>query len=145
MMTRSKLREHIFILLFEAEFNSPDEMPEQVRLYFDELEKPADDKSEKYIQTKVSRILEKTDELDSLINLKSEGWSTKRMGRVELAIMRLALYEIKFDDDIPVGVAIDEAVELAKKYGQDDAGSFVNGVLAKFSGSEDAAPEASEQ
>lgn len=132
MMNRSKLREHIFILLFEAEFNSPEEMPEQIRLYFDQLEKPADEDSIEYIRTKFDRIVEKMPELDAMINEKSEGWNTKRIGRVELAIMRLGLYEIKFDDDIPVGVAIDEAVELAKKYGQDDAGSFVNGVLAKF-------------
>lgn len=132
MMNRSKLREHIFILLFEAEFNSPEEMPEQIRLYFEDLEKPADEKSVKYIQDKFNRVMEKLPELDKMIDEKSEGWNTKRIGRVELAIMRLGLFEIVFDDDIPVGVAIDEAVELAKKYGQNDAGSFVNGVLAKF-------------
>ena len=53
------------------------------------------------------------------------------MGKVELAVLRLAVYEILFDEDIPGKVAIDEAVELAKKYGQDSSGSFVNGVLAK--------------
>ena len=132
MMNRSKLREHIFILLFEAEFNSPEEMPEQIRLYFEDLEKPADEKSVKYIQDKFNKVMEKLPELDKMIDEKSEGWNTKRIGRVELAIMRLGLFEIVFDDDIPVGVAIDEAVELAKKYGQNDAGSFVNGVLAKF-------------
>ena len=137
MMNRSRRREHIFILLFEAEFNKTEEMPEQIRLYFDDPGNKADEKSEKYIQDKVAAIIEKVPELDRMLNEKSEGWNTKRMGRVELAIMRLALYEMVFDDDIPVGVAINEAVELAKKYGQDDAGSFVNGVLAKFAVDED--------
>jgi N utilization substance protein B len=62
----------------------------------------------------------------------SEGWSTNRLGKAELAIMRLAVYEIKFDDEIPNSVAINEAVELSKKYGGDNSSSFVNGVLAKI-------------
>ncbi len=131
-MSRSELREHIFKLIFETEFNTAEEMPEQMRLYFDELEDPADEVSEQYIENKFSRVLEKIPELDRQISEKSEGWSIKRMGRVELAIMRLGVYEILFDDEIPTGVAINEAVELAKKYGQDESGAFINGVLAKF-------------
>ncbi len=60
------------------------------------------------------------------------GGSTSRLGKAELTIMRLAIFEIKYDDDIPNGVAINEAVELAKKYGADSASSFINGVLAKI-------------
>ena len=71
-------------------------------------------------------------ELDALIDEKSTGWKTNRMAKVDLAIIRLAVYEIKFEDDIPTKVSINEAVELAKKYGADESGSFVNGVLAKF-------------
>ena len=73
-----------------------------------------------------------TDELDEKINSVSEGWPTNRLGKAELSIMRLAVYEMLYDDDIPVNVAIDEAVELAKKYGADNASSFINGVLAKL-------------
>ena len=62
----------------------------------------------------------------------TEGWSTRRIGRVELAILRLAVYEIKEDESIPEKVAINEAVELAKKYGGNESSSFVNGILAKF-------------
>ena len=67
-----------------------------------------------------------------MINDKAENWSVERMGKVELTILRLALFEIKFDDDIPTNVAINEAIELAKKFGQDSSGAFVNGILAKF-------------
>ena len=67
-----------------------------------------------------------------MVNEKAESWTTGRMGKVELTILRLGIYEIKFDEDIPTGVAIDEAVELAKKFGQDGSGAFINGVLARF-------------
>ncbi len=132
MMSRSRLREHVFILLFESEFNNAEEMPEQIRLYFDESERVSDEESRIFIEARVEKVLEKVSELDQMISDKAEGWNLSRIGRVELAILRLAVYEIKMDEEIPVGVAINEAVELAKKYGQDGAGSFVNGVLAKF-------------
>ena len=73
-----------------------------------------------------------TEEIDGMINEKSKGWSTDRMGKVDLTIIRLAVYEMKYDDTIPEGVAINEAVELAKKFGQDESAGFINGVLAKF-------------
>lgn len=84
------------------------------------------------IRDKVNRIVEKLDEIDEKLNMTAEGWQTKRMGKVDLTILRLAVYEIKYDEDIPTGVAINEAVELAKKFGQDSSPAFVNGVLAKF-------------
>ena len=75
--------------------------------------------------------MEKKEEIDTLLNEVSEGWKTTRMNRVDLTIMRLAVYEIKWDEAVPTGVAINEAVELAKKYSSDDGPSFVNGILAK--------------
>ena len=75
--------------------------------------------------------MEQVEKIDSTIEEVSEGWKIKRMGRVDLSIMRLAVYEMKYDEDIPVRVAINEAVEIAKKYGQDNSPSFVNGILAK--------------
>ncbi len=133
-MRRSLLREHIFILVFMTEFNSVDEMPDKMRLYFESLEEPADDASEEYIENKFKSILGMIPELDEKINEKAENWTTSRMGKVELALIRLAAYEIFNDDDVPASVAINEAVELARKYGQDGAPSFVNGVLAKLVG-----------
>ena len=70
-------------------------------------------------------------DLDSIIDDNSEGWKTDRMGKVELSLLRLAVYEMLFDDDIPTAVAMDEAVELAKTYGQDNSGAFVNAILTK--------------
>ena len=77
-------------------------------------------------------MLAKLKEIDESINAAARGWKTSRMGKVDLTLIRLAVYEIKYEEDIPVGVAINEAVELAKKYGSDDSPSFINGVLAKI-------------
>ncbi len=131
-ISRSLLREHVFILLFMVEFNSIDEMPHQMRLYFDQLEEPTDDESEELIESRFRSVLDKIPTIDEEINAKVEGWETSRMGKVELALLRLATYEIKYDDDIPDKVAINEAVELAKKYGQDGSAAFVNGALARL-------------
>ena len=83
-----------------------------------------------YITTKYDRIVERLPEIDGMIDRSAKGWSISRIGKVELSVLRLAIYEMLYDDDIPVGVAIDEAVELAKRFGQDSSGSFVNGILA---------------
>lgn len=131
-MTRRELREHIFILLFRVEFNSIEEMPDQMKMYFEEIDQPAKEKDENYIQEKAKKVFEKLPKLDEFINDKAEGWNISRMGKIELAIIRLAVFEMKYDDEVPTGVAINEAVELAKKYGQDESGSFVNGILAKL-------------
>ncbi len=75
---------------------------------------------------------ERIHEIDRLIEENTVGWDTARMGKVELAVLRLGIYEMRYDEDIPAGVAIDEAVEIAKKYGQDNSGGFVNAILAKI-------------
>ena len=129
-MSRTELREHIFRMLFRIEFNSAEEMKEQEGFYFEDLEE-ATGKDQEYILDKYRAIEEKKEEIDTLLNEVSEGWKTTRMNRVDLTIMRLAVYEIKWDEDVPTGVAINEAVELAKKYSSDDGPSFVNGILAK--------------
>lgn len=131
-MGRREQREQIFKLLFRIEFNEKEEMPEQVKLFFEEAESPIEEVDEQYISGKYSNIMEKLSEIDTLLNERAEKWSTARMGKVELTILRLAVYEILFDEDVPTGVAINEAVELAKKFGQDESKAFVNGILAKF-------------
>ena len=75
-------------------------------------------------------MLEKRPELDAAIDEPAKGWSTRRMGKVELTILRLALFEIRFDEEVPDKVAINEAVELAKIYGNEKDASYVNGVLS---------------
>ena len=131
-MGRRELREQIFKLLFRIEFNEKDEMPEQEELFFQEEENAASEKDEQYILKKYQDFVSKVDVIDEMINETAKGWETSRMGKVDLTLIRLAVYEIKYDDEIPTGVAINEAVELAKKFGQDNSPSFINGILAKF-------------
>lgn len=131
-MTRSEMREHVFKLIFRVPFHDKNELREQIDYYFDGLT-DVNEKDYEYIKNKALLVCELSDDIDEKINLVSEGWPVDRIGKVELAIMRLAVYEMLYDDDIPVNVAINEAVELAKSYGSDDnAASFVNGVLAKL-------------
>ena len=118
-----------------TEFNSEEEMSEQLSLYFDTLEELSG-KDQEYMSQKYRHVLEKLDEIDVLLNETSRGWKTKRMSRVDLTALRLAVYELKYDQDVPTGVAINEAVELAKRFGGDTSGSFVNGILGKIANSE---------
>lgn len=136
-MSRREIRERIFKLLFRVEFYKTGEMEEQKELFLEDAEEFPENVTEKdkrEIIKKYDAIAEKLPEIDAMIDEKATGWSSKRMGKAELTIIRLAVYEINFDEDIPTGVAINEAVELAKSYGQDSSAAFVNGVLAKFAG-----------
>lgn len=130
-MGRSELRQHVFRMLFLIEFNGKEEMPEQVELYFDKIEE-LEEKDREYIEKKYAAIVEKVEEIDAMLNEHTTGWKTSRMNKVDLTILRLATYELKWDEDVPVGVAINEAVELAKKYSSDEGPAFINGVLAKL-------------
>lgn len=131
-MSRRELRERIFLLLFRVEFNHMEDMPEQLQLFFSEEESESTEEEKRYISGKYGNIAAKLPEIDALINERAKGWTVERMGKVDITIIRLAVYEICYDDDIPTGVAINEAVELAKKFGQDESAGFINGVLAKF-------------
>ena len=91
-----------------------------------------EDKDTAYIQHKCEEIISRVAEIDAMVNEVAQGWKTSRMGKVDLTLIRLAVYEMKFEEDVPAGVAINEAVELAKSYGTDDSSSFVNGILAKL-------------
>ncbi len=131
-MSRREMREQLFKLLFRVEFNPREELAQQEAFFFEDEENSTEEKENTEISDKFNRIIEKLDDIDQLLNDRVEGWDTGRMGKVDLTILRLAVYEIMYDDGVPTGVAINEAVELAKKFGQDSSASFVNGVLAKF-------------
>lgn len=150
-MNRSAERELVFKLLFMSDFYEKKEIPDEVSLYFDapmpfEDRSEDDDKAVEYVPlsnsltesdkekivSKFSNIIAKASEIDAKISEVSKGWSIDRIGKAELAILRLAVYEILFDDDIPGPIAINEAVELSKKFGQESSYSFVNGILANF-------------
>ena len=130
-MIRRQLRENVFKMLFRVEFHDDKELPEQLILFEDELE-PISEDEKIYMTNKYKDIYAHIEELDAAINEVSKGWKTIRMGKVDLTLIRLAVYEIRFEEEIPVKVSINEAVELAKKYGTDDSPAFVNGILAKF-------------
>lgn len=118
-------------MLFRVEFYNQEEMSEQLSLCEDDA---CDwkEKDKTYIFDKVEKISEKIGEIDAKINEVSEGWKTGRMGKVDLTLIRLAVYEMLYEEDVPAKVAINEAVELAKMYGTGNSPSFVNGVLAKL-------------
>lgn len=150
-MTRSELREHLFRMLFRKEFHNLTELDDQVTMYFDSLNTPIEgldtsndgeetviylkqpnEKETLYLRNKFAKIIEHIEEIDEILEGVSAGWKLGRMGKIDLTILRLATYEIKFDEDIPTGVAINEAVELAKRFGEEHSSSFINGVLAKI-------------
>lgn len=131
-MSRRVLREQLFKLLFRIEFNDIEEMQEQCTFFFDDIDNPIEEKDMEFIQKKFDLIMEKLSDIDAQINEKAKGWTTERMAKVDLTIIRLGVYEMLYDEDVPTSVAINEAVELAKKFGQDESYSFVNGVLARF-------------
>lgn len=130
-MTRRALREQVFLMLFRVEFHSAEEMEEQMKLYEEQLE-GCSEKDTAYILDKFKGIVEKLDEIDEAIGEASKGWKVSRMAKVDLALIRLAVYEMRYEEDVPVKVAINEAIELAKQYGSDESSAFVNGVLAKL-------------
>ena len=118
-------------MLFRVEFYEEEGLKEQLGTFFEEQE-PMKESDETYIRDKYLAIKDKIFEIDAKVNENSKGWKTHRMGKVDLAVIRLGAYEILFDEDVPTSVAINEAVELAKKYGSDESPAFVNGVLAKL-------------
>lgn len=129
-MTRHEIRECIFCLLFQNEFYEAAEFGEQRDNFIEQ--KPLSAKEKKEILEKVEKLLPLLPEINSKIEQFSKGWKLDRIAKAELAILRLAVYEAVYDDSVPVGVAVNEAVELAKAYGDDNAPAFVNGILGKI-------------
>ena len=131
-MNRREAREEAFKLVFQITAQS-DCYLEVVERFAEENAalKKTDRKQFKYIVAAANTVFEKVEEIDAVIaeNLTSE-WKIERLSKVSLAILRLAVYEIKFVEDIPDTVSVNEAVELAKVYDTDDAPAFINGVLA---------------
>ena len=130
-MKRSEMREHIAQMLFIVEFHNRDDIKEQAQSYIEQLE-DCPKNAAKYMLERFYQIVEKFDELDEIISEVSVGWKLERMSKIDLTILRLAVYEVKMDEEIPNKVAINEAVEIAKKYGGDSSPSFINGILAKI-------------
>lgn len=136
------MREVTFMMLFQLEFGSDVSIEDTVAQYYtidDEEEK--DDvatvvlaqSDRRYIEKIVNGVREKKDELDSVIEKYSKDWSLERIIKVDLSILRYCIYEMTYmKNQTPMSVSINEAVELAKKYGTDKSKAFVNGVLASY-------------
>lgn len=127
MITRKTAREQTFILIFERSFND---------LSVDEILELAteckDFEIDDYVKSVFSGVFENIEEIDADISNNAVAWEINRIGRVALSILRLAIFEIKFRDDIPINVSINEAVELAKKYATAEDASFINGILGSI-------------
>ena len=138
-MNKREERDHKFKLLFCTQFYPGQEIPEQLARYFESPDYEDGDgvvhlenlsaEDQQRLEAEVEKITEKLPELDARIDAAAEGWKTDRMTKTDLTAIRLALYEIEYDEAVPEKVAINEAVELVKKYGAEDDYQFVNGLL----------------
>lgn len=131
-MSRRSARKNAFFLLFQMDFNEAAEFEQVKEIFFAEKEAPVEEGDKAFILSEVEGTREHMAEIDVLIEQSAKGWDPERMNKVDLAILRLAIYEMKWGET-PVGVAINEAVELAKKFSSDEAPAFINGVLGKAS------------
>ena len=125
IMTRREARDAVFGLLFESEFRTEESKEEIYGSSSENREIPNDD----YVKETYYAVFDKLEEIDAIIGENSNGWRTDRLGNVSRSILRLAVYEMKYVDSIPYNVTINEAIELAKKYDDEKARPFINGVL----------------
>lgn len=128
-MSRKKARDNAFKCIYELEFDNEKNVDKLLEFCYIENENQNDEK--KYIDVVVNGVKENLESIDNIILSKLKNWSMDRIAKIDLAILRLAIYEIMYMEDIPVKVTANEAVELAKLYGNNDSKSFVNGVIAK--------------
>ena len=128
-MKRSAIRESAFKLIYSFEIQEPENLEEQIDLYL-ECEEITDKEAKEYIIDAINGIKTHTDEINNLIekNLKAD-WTIERISKVDFSILKLAIYEIKYKE-LPYKVAINEALEISKKYGEESSKNFINGILA---------------
>ncbi len=132
-MTRRELRNHLIKMLYMREFHDKEEIGEQNMLYLSLFADIDDESASKEILDRYSKIVEKLGTIDSIISRVAKGWKLSRIGRMDLNILRLAAFEISYDDEVPDKVAVNEAVELAKEYGCNESSyGFVNGILSSL-------------
>ncbi len=143
IMTRTTAREIAMHLIYEMEYH--DELPEELMQavfndqYYPRLaeetelyrDKP-NSKQMKYIENCVQGVYVKKKEIDQIIETYAVGWKISRISKVSLAVLRLAIYEICYVDDAPTNAVINEAVEIARRYEEEDKVSFINGILGSF-------------
>ena len=131
-MKQRAFKEQVFKLLFRAEFNTKEELLEQLPFYFEAGDMTVSEEDRGRIEERLTAVLDNLSQIDAQIASKLKNWKPERIGKVELAVIRMTAYELQTDTKTPVGLIINDAVEIAKKFGQEGAGQFVNGVLASF-------------
>ena len=139
-MSRRLARESAIQFLFSTDFNRNENLDEMLKEFFEAEKESTDDKPQEalnkndigFTEEIIRGTIENLEQIDQLIQSNITGWTKERIAKVDLAILRLALFEIIFRGDIPGSVAINEAIELAKKYSTDESGGFINGVLGKI-------------
>ena len=131
-MSRRKLREHLFKLVFLCAFHTEAGIPEQASLYLEGISDLSEEEVA-FLKERLENVRDHIPEIDEMLNSTARGWKTSRFNSCDLAVLRVAVFEMKFDETIPDGVAINEAVELAKRYGGDESPSFINGILGELS------------
>ena len=136
-MGRRASREMAMKLLYQLEIQK-DDREAQKKLFFEENSLAPNDKS--YIDDVIDGVYANLEPISNLIEKHSKGWKIGRISKIDLSIMRLSIYEICYRSDIPYNVSVNEAVELAKRYSGEEAGSFINGILSQIS-SEDSTTE----
>ena len=124
-MNRHQARELAFSLLFEHEFDKE----RTARELYDTAKAAREEEENKYVRGVLAGVLEHEAELEAAISEASKGWSLSRISRVSLSILKLCAYEMLFCPDIPIRVSLNEAIELVKRYDEDSARAFVNGIL----------------
>lgn len=126
-MNRSEMREQAFILLYEKEFFTDKPCEEIEEVFAENISELSE-----YAKETFENVCERREELDEIISSYLSGWKISRLPKVNASILRLAIYEIKYAESVPSGVAVNEAVELAKKYSGADDYTFINGVLGSY-------------
>ncbi|MCI6245796.1 MAG: transcription antitermination factor NusB [Eubacterium sp.] len=126
-MNRSEMREQAFILLYEKEFFKDKPCEEIEEVFAENISELSE-----YAKETFENVCERREELDEIISSYLSGWKIGRLPKVNASILRLAIYEIKYAESVPSGVAVNEAVELAKKYSGTDDYTFINGVLGSY-------------
>lgn len=127
-MNRHTMREHVFKMVFSYDFDTEKQLDEHIEHYFYDVKTKEDEVL--YMTKKVKGVIRNEEAIDKVLKKAAKNWEASRMAKVDLAILKVAIYEIFVDNDIPTNVAINEAVEIAKKYGGDASPKFINGILA---------------
>ena len=131
-MNRREARKNAFYLVFQIDFHQQEEFDETKTLFFEQKEEVVEQNEKEFILKEAEGTKTHLAEIDEMISKNSKRWAKERISKVDLAILRLAIYEICFSKEIPSSVAINEAIELAKEFSTEEAPAFINGVLGSI-------------